>query len=138
MSQDVSDAGTSDLDRLLGASIEAATQLLSKDGEFYPFALGLTSGGDVVTPNVDPGSAHPAAEQVEALLVEALRGKRDELRACAVCSDVRIRSDQGEERDAIRIELESSGSEPLVVLVPYADRRLDQPIGAPGQRRVFA
>lgn len=130
---------TSDLDRLLGASIEAATQLLSKDGEFYPFALGLTTGGDVVTPHVDPGSGHPAAEHVEALLLQALRGKRDELRACALCSDVRIRpgEGEGEERDAIRIELESPAADPLVVLVPYADRRLDTPIGAPGQRRVF-
>lgn len=133
----MTDAARNDLDQLLGASVEAATQLLSKDGEFYPFALAMTAEGQIVTPSVDPGTEHPSAEQVEALLVEALRGKRDELRAAAVCSDVRIRSDAGEERDALRIELEAPAADPLVVMVPYADRKLDEPFGMQGERRVF-
>ena len=133
----MSDAPPNDLDRLLGASVEAAVQLLSKDGEFYPFALAMTADGQIVTPSVDPGTEHPSAAQVEELLVQVLRDKRDELRAASLCSDVRIRSDAGEERDAIRIELEAPQADPLVVMVPYADRRLDEPMGMPGQRRVF-
>lgn len=127
-----------DLDRLLGASIEAATRMLSADGEFYPFAVALTVEGEVVSPAIDPPSDHPSADEVVALLLDALRDARDSLRACAVCSDVRLRSDAGEERDAIRVELEAPAADPLVVVVPYADRQLDEPMGMAGERRVFA
>ena len=127
----------SDLDRLMGACVEAAVGLLSKDGEFYPFALAMTTEGDVVSPAIDPGSEHPEPDHVAGLLVQALQASRESLRAVALCSDVRLRSDDGEERDAIRIELEAPAGDPLVVMVPYADRKLDQPFGAPGQRQVF-
>lgn len=131
-------APPSDLDRLLGACVQAATRMLDAEGEFYPFALAVTADGEVVSPAVQPSSDHPAADEVEGLLVEALRRSRDGLRACATCSDVRIRSDAGEERDAIRIELEAPEADPLVVVVPHADKRLDEPFGMPGRRRVFS
>lgn len=133
----MSEAPPHDLDRLLGASVEAAVRLLSAEGEFYPFALALTAEGDVVSPAVDPGSEHPTSDEVVTLLVTALRDSRDRIRAASVCSDVRIRAQSGEERDAIRVELEAPEADPLVVLVPYADTVLDQPVGMPGQRRVF-
>ena len=50
-----------DLDRLLGAAVEAATRLLSADGEFYPFAVAMTADGEVVSPSVDPPSDHPTS-----------------------------------------------------------------------------
>ena len=127
----------SDLDRLMGACVEAAVGLLSRDGEFYPFALAMTTEGDVVNPTVEPGSAHPEPDHVVDLLLDALRASRDTLRAVAVCSDVHLKSDDGEERDAVRIELEAPAVDPLVVMVPYADQRLEQPFGGPGERRVF-
>lgn len=130
-------AGPNDLDRLLGASVQTATQLLSEKGEFYPFALAVSEAGEVVSPSVTPPSDHPTADEVVELLVEALRAGRDGLRATAICTDVRLRSDEGEERDAIRLELEAATGDPLVVVVPYADRQLDEPFGMAGERRVF-
>ena len=130
-------APPSDLDRLMGACVEAAVALLSENGEFYPFAVAVTAEGDVVSPAVEPGTEHPDPEHVAGLLLQALQSSRDTLRAVALCSDVRVRSDDGEERDAIRIELEAPTGEPLVVMVPYAEQRLDQPFGMPGERRVF-
>jgi hypothetical protein len=127
----------SDLDRLMGAAVEAATRLLSKDGEFYPFALAMTSAGEVVSPAVDPGDEHPTADAVVQLLLSQLRESRDGLRAVALCTDVRLKGDDGTERDAIRVELEAPGAEPLAVVVPYAERRLDEPFGMPAERRVF-
>ena len=126
-----------DLDRLLGASVEAAVGMLSADGEFYPFALAVTADGDVVGPAVEPGTDHPTAEEVSLLLLASLRAARDSLRAASICSDVRIVADSGEERDAIRVELEAPDQDPVVVVVPYADAVLDQPFGLPGERRVF-
>src|SRR5688500_12626919 len=95
-----------DLDQLLSASLEAATQLLSVDGEFYPFAVALTDAGELVAPAVDPNYDQPAAETIVALLLDALRDGRDTIRAAAVVSDVMIAGDPGQERDAIRVELE--------------------------------
>ena len=126
-----------DLDQLLGASVEAAVRMLSADGEFYPFAIAMTAEGEIVSPSIEPSSDHPSADEVAGLLVEALRASRDAFRATSLCSDVRIRSDEGDERDAIRIELEAPEVDPLVVVVPYADRQLDQPFGMAGERRVF-
>ena len=126
-----------DLDQLLGASVEAAVRMLSADGEFYPFAVAMTADGEIVSPSIEPSSDHPSADEVVQLLLAALREAKDTLRATALCSDVRIRSDQGDQRDAIRIELEAPDADPLVVVVPYADQTLDEPFGMAGERRVF-
>lgn len=131
------DAAPSDLDQLLGACVEAAARLLAENGEFYPFALAVSADGEIVSPSIDPGSDHPSADHVATLLLEALRTSRAEIRAAASCSDVRLRSDAGEERDAIRIELESPEMDQLVVVVPYAGGVLEEPFGMPGERRVF-
>lgn len=127
-----------DLDQLLGASVEAAVRMLSQEGEFYPFALAMTADGEVVAPQVSPSSDRPTADEVAGLLLAALQEARPGIRACATCSDVRIRNDEGDERDAIRIELEAPEADPLVVVVPYADQKLDEPFGMPGERRVFS
>jgi hypothetical protein len=127
-----------DLDQLLSASLEAATQLLSVDGEFYPFAVALTEAGELVAPAVDPGVDTPTADDVVALLLDALREGRDAIRAAAVVSDVTIAGDVGHERDAIRVELEPRVGDAVTVVVPYVEGpRLDEPFGIPGQRRVF-
>jgi hypothetical protein len=73
-----------------------------------------------------------------ALLLAALRREGDALRAASICSDVKIRSAAGEERDAIRIELEAPHAEPLVVLVPYADRCSTSRSGCRGSARLRA
>ena len=126
-----------DLDQLLGASVEAAVRMLSQEGEFYPFALAMTEDGQVVAPQVTPSSDRPTADEVAGLLLAQLQASRGGIRASALCSDVRIRNDEGDERDAIRIELEAPQADPLVVVVPYADQKLDEPFGMPGERRVF-
>ncbi|MCW2679940.1 MAG: hypothetical protein JWM62_1341 [Frankiales bacterium] len=113
-------------------------RLLAADGEFYPFALAMTAAGDVVSPAVEPASDHPTADEVAGLLLTALRAARADIRAAALCSDVQIRGADGEERDAIRVELEAPADEPVAVVVPYAGTVLEQPFGMTGERRVWA
>ena len=128
-----------DLDQLLSASLEAATRLLGVDGEFYPFAVALTGGGELVAPTVDPGEAQPAADRVVDLLVEALREGKAAFRVVAVVSDVTIAGDPGQQRDAIRVELEERDGDAVTVVVPYLDGPvLEEPFGMAGERRVFA
>ena len=127
-----------DLDQLLSASLEAATRLLSVDGEFYPFAVAMTEAGELVAPAVDPEDDQPTADLVVALLLDALRDGRDSIRAAAIVSDVTIAGDPGQERDAIRVELEPRQGDAVTVVVPYLDGPvLDEPVGLAGERRVF-
>jgi hypothetical protein len=127
-----------DLDQLLGAAIETATQLLSVDGEFYPFAVALTHAGELVAPSVDPGTDQPDAEDVVELLLEALREGRDTIRAAALCSDVTLASDEGDQ-DAIRIELEGADADAVTIVVPYDDGPvLAEPFGIPAERRILS
>ena len=127
-----------DLDQLLSASLEAATRLLSVDGEFYPFAVAMTEAGELVAPAVEPEQEQPTADDVVELLIEALRDGRDAIRAAAVVSDVTIAGDPGDERDAIRVELEPRVGDAVTVVVPYLEGPvLDEPFGLPATRRVF-
>jgi hypothetical protein len=127
-----------DLDQLLGAAIETATQLLSVDGEFYPFAVAMTHAGELVAPAVDPGTDQPDAEDVVELLIEALRDGRETIRAAALCSDVTLASDTGDQ-DAIRIELEAPDHEAVTIVVPYDDGPLlSEPFGIPAEARIFS
>lgn len=127
-----------DLDQLLSAAIEAASGMLAADGEFYPFAVALTQAGELVAPGVDPGTDQPDAEDVVVLLVEALREGRESIRAAALCSDVTLASDNGDQ-DAIRVELEAPDCEPVTVVVPYdAGPVLGEPFGIQGEARIFS
>jgi hypothetical protein len=126
-----------DLDQLLSAAIEAASSLLSVDGEFYPFAVALTHAGELVSPAVDPGTDQPDAEDVVDLLIDALREGRETIRAAALCSDVTLASDNGDQ-DAIRVELEAPEHQPVTILVPYEDGPvLGEPFGVDAAARIF-
>lgn len=126
-----------DLDQLLSASIEAASSMLSVDGEFYPFAVAMTLGGELVSPAVDPGTDQPDAEDVVELLIEALREGRENIRASALCSDVTLASDNGDQ-DAIRVELEAPDHDPVTIVVPYDEGpMLGEPFGLPAESRIF-
>lgn len=126
-----------DLDQLLSASIDAASSLLSVDGEFYPFAVALTHSGELVSPAVDPGTDQPDAEDVVDLLLEALRDGRETIRAAALCSDVTLAADSGDQ-DAIRVELEAPDHQPVTILVPYEHGPvLGEPFGIDAEPRIF-
>jgi len=137
MTETPDESAPGDLDQLLSAAIESASSLLSVDGEFYPFAVALTLAGELVSPAVDPGTDHPDAEDVVELLLEALRDGREGIRAAAVCSDVTLALESGDQ-DAIRVEIEAPEREPVTIVVPYEDGPvLGEPFGIPGEDRIF-
>lgn len=126
-----------DLDTLLSAAIEAASSLLSVDGEFYPFAVALTHAGELVSPAVDPGTEQPDAEDVVELLLDALRDGRSTIRAAALCTDVTLASDTGDQ-DAIRVELEAPDCQAVTIVVPYDEGPvLGEPFGIDAESRIF-
>ena len=126
-----------DLDQLLSAAVEAASAMLAADGEFYPFAIAVTHGGELVSPAVDPGTEQPDSEDVVELLIEALRDGIGTVRAAALCSDVTLAGESGDQ-DAIRVELEAPDHAPVTILVPYEDGPiLGEPFGIEAEARIF-
>jgi hypothetical protein len=70
----------------------------------------------------DPdGTEQPASLDVLAVLWDGLRSQRDQLRAIAVVSDVRL-----SDSDAIRVELEHKEGPAMAVLFPYSRSRIRQ------------
>ena len=87
---DASPLAQQDLDRLLNDATVFAQLKVGEDGTFFPFAV-VVHGDGVPRPlMIDPGDDEPDATEVVGLLWCALSEMRGELRATAVCVDVRM------------------------------------------------
>lgn len=125
--------GPGDLDRLFRTGVEGAGRALAAGSPLWPFAVGLTLDGVVVSPGVDPGEPRPPVERVLRLLREALVEGREDLRAAGVVAPVQV-----EGSTALRFELEERYGEAVVILVPYRPGpEFGAPTRSPGRRRVW-
>lgn len=129
-----------DLDGLLNVTLPFAQQMLAKSGEFYPFGASVTAAGETRLIAGDPGQCeHPASAEVVSSLLNGFRQTRADLRAVAICSDVRL-----PDSDAVRVELEHRDGHALAVLLPYKNRRFgrgvqyDELRGGAADRQVWA
>lgn len=120
-------------ERLLGAAVPFAMDMLTKAGEFYPFGAAMTPAGEVVMVASTQDEEHPASTAVLERLTADLREAAGAGRynAVALAADVRVSSPSSDYRDAIRVALEHRSGYSVYVFVPY---RLD----APGQVRTGA
>lgn len=115
-----------------------AEEMVSKHGEFYPYAVVLDLTGQPSMQAGDPRLGDkPSSDEVLATLVDDLRRRRHALRAVALVSDVRL-----EHSDAIRVETEHVEGIALMALLPYSKtRRRDVEYGelfaVEGTRRVW-
>ena len=90
-----------DLDGLNNEAVELARRTLDDRGEFFPFAVVISSVGESRIVGADPGKdERPASKEVLSLLTDGLRAGRDDLRAVALVADVRLA-----DSDAIRVTL---------------------------------
>jgi hypothetical protein len=105
---------------LLAEALPFARQSLAKHGEFYPYGMVLTLGGETRMVAADEGSEHPASTDLLAMLYEGLSAQGPELRGVAVVSDVRIKEPLS---DAIRVEVEHREGVAMAVLLPYQVRK---------------
>ncbi|HMK11452.1 MAG TPA: hypothetical protein VK461_07710 [Acidimicrobiales bacterium] len=104
-----------DLDGLMNQSFPFAQRMLAANGEFYPYAVGVSQSGELRMFAADPGTdEHPGSIDVLNDLVDGLRSERDALRAVALASDVRVA-----DCDAIRLELEHREGIAIAVLLRY-------------------
>jgi hypothetical protein len=107
-----------DVDVLLDAVVPLAQQMLEERGEFFPYAMKLTEGGDTAMVAVSEGE-RPASTEMLAKLYLGLNGERQTLRATAVVSDVRIAAPAG---GAIRVEIEHRDGAAIAMLLPYSKK----------------
>lgn len=133
----VSAEAQADMDNMLEAALPFAQQMLAKHGEFYPYALSMSAGGEVAMVAADIGTENPASSDLLASLYEGFASRAQELRAAAIVSDVKLRSGE----DAIRVEVEHREGAALAVVVPYKKRGRNLTYGnlaaLPGERRVW-
>jgi hypothetical protein len=108
-----------DMDNMLDAALPFAQQMLAKHGEFYPYAVSMSAGGEVAMVAAEVGKEKAASIDVLALLYEGLASRAQELRAAAVVSDVKL----GSVEDAIRVEIEHREGGALAVVLPYKTQR---------------
>lgn len=110
------------MDNLLDAAIKFAQDMLAKRCEFYPFGASVSDAGQVGMAAADPGLGdHPDSLSVIEALTEGFRSAAagGEIRAAAICCDVRVDDDGSGMTDAIRVTIEHRDDEPVHVLLPY-------------------
>jgi hypothetical protein len=129
------------LDAVVTAALNAAQDLLTKNGEFFPFGITVAESGDVGLAAADPGlGEHPASLAVLDSLYAGAADRRDAYRAVGFVADVKANGS-----DAVRVEAEHrDGGPPLVVVMPYQRKGLvkkvityGQMTAGPGERRIW-
>jgi len=133
----VSAEAQADMDSMLDAALPFGQQMLAKHGEFYPYAVSMSAGGEIAMVAADIGTDKPASSDLLASLYEGLASRAQELRAAAIVSDVKL----GSGEDAIRVEVEHREGASLAVVLPYVKRGRNVMYGnlaaLPGERRVW-
>ncbi|WP_456845108.1 hypothetical protein [Cellulomonas sp. P5_C6] len=131
-----------DLDGVVGAALDAAQDLLAKNGEFFPFVITLDNDGALALAAGDPGlGERPESLAVLAHLYAGAAQERADHRAFGFVAD--ILSDGA---DAVRVEVEHrDGGPALAVVAPYVRKGLIRKTVTytgmglePGERRIWS
>jgi hypothetical protein len=111
-----------DLDQLLNVALEFAQKMLKQHGEFFPFGASMALDGKITMDGATTGKEKPPSQELLDLLSESYteRANKGELRAAAVCADVRVPPPGSEAKtDAIQVGLEHANGEAVTVFLPY-------------------
>jgi hypothetical protein len=111
-----------DLDELLNVALEFAQKMLKEHGEFYPFGASMGADGKIAMDAVSTGEEKPPPQELLGLLAEsyAKRANTGELRAAAICVDVRVPPPGSKAKtDAIQVGLGHANGEAVTVFLPY-------------------
>jgi len=111
-----------DMNLLLNDGIETAVHFIEKSGEFYPFGVVKTNQGEIRHIQALMGDSRPASDSVFQILRDSLRegGAKGEFETVAIVSNVELTDrETGDKVDAISIEIDDRGSEPILCYIPY-------------------
>jgi hypothetical protein len=135
-----------DLNELLNGVVDVATDQLTADSEFAPFALAMQDEGDEifqVEPEEDELDQPP--DEVIGMLFTSLREAAllGRFRATALAADVTLEDDDGQPiTSAIHVAMEHREGEPVNCLIPYeiaedGTVELGDLMAEPGSAQVF-
>lgn len=96
--------------------------MLSKHGEFFPFGSSMDPASKISMDGAQTGDEHPPSQELIDLLAQsyAQRAEAGELRAAAICADVRVvPPGKSGKTDAISVGLEHQSGEAVTVFLPY-------------------
>jgi hypothetical protein len=132
-----------EIEQLLNYLLPFAEQMLSRHGEFYPYAATMDAGGEVQAVSAAADEQPDVGELLLALHAE-LREQAAEgaIRASGIASDVTLTDpDSGEEKDAVQLELDHAEADPVDVYVPYTSGdegvKFGELVAASGQAPIF-
>lgn len=130
---------------LLNELLPFAEQLLTKHGEFFPFAGALQPSGEVISIAGYDGRERPPSNDVISLLVHGLRNgaSAGNYLATGLVYDVRVTPPSAAEpTNAIAVELEHRDGYAVKVFFPYvlsnAQAILSSPFATANERGIFA
>jgi hypothetical protein len=119
-----------ELERLLGAALPFAEQMLTNHGEFYPYGATMDAKGKITSVGRYTGDEHPKSTEVIDLLKGAYRraGETEKIMACALVYDIRtIPPGQSQKTDAVEIDLDHRDGMSVIMIYPYkigADKKV--------------
>ena len=110
-----------EIQQLLNYLLPYAEEMLSKDGEFYPYAAMMDAGGEVQAVSAASGARPDVGELLIALHAELReQAAGGAIRASGIAADVTLTDpDSGETTDAVQLELDHAEAEAVDVYVPY-------------------
>jgi hypothetical protein len=133
-------------EKLLNAVLPSAERLLSKHRELYPFAIALTSNGQVISTTRSNADRRPRSGNAVAVLEKGLQqgAESGRYKATALVLDMMVVPPRrGVQQHAIAIQLDHRGGYSVIVFYPYdLGESGSLAIGAPfsewGEQKIFA
>ena len=133
-----------EIEQLLKYLLPFAEQMLSKDGEFYPYAATMDAGGEVQAVSA-AGDERPDVGALLLALHDELRQQASQgtIRASGIAADVTLTDpDSGEVTDAVQLELDHAETDAVDVYVPYETGtegiKFGELVAAAGQAPIFS
>jgi hypothetical protein len=133
-----------EIEQLLNFLLPSAEQMLSKEGQFHPYAAMVAADGEVKSVSAPAGEVPDVADLLVALH-EELRGRaaQGSIRASGIAADVTLTDpDSGETTDAVQVELDHADADAVDIYVPYESAgegiKFGELVAAAGREPVFS
>jgi hypothetical protein len=133
-----------EIEQLLNFLLPSAEQMLSKEGQFHPYAAMVAADGEVKSVSARAGEEPNVADLLVALH-EELREQAAEgsIRASGIAADVTLTDpDSGETTDAVQVELDHADADAVDIYVPYESAsdgiKFGELVAAAGREPVFS
>ena len=110
------------MDLILSDGINAAIHFIEKNGEFYPFGVVKTIGGEIRHIQVLSEDSRLSTDNVSESLKASLKegGATGEYETVAIVKNIELtEKETGSKSDAISIAIDDKDADPVLCYIPY-------------------